>query len=103
MFAELNWMKCPDRMTYQKSFLMYKIFNNLTPSYLQEFFTFTSDIHQRSPRSTSDNLLYIPKPNIELYRNSLSYSGSKIWNAITIHVKHSTSSAEFKYLQWAYS
>ena len=57
MFAELNWMKFPDRVTYQKSVLMYKIFNNLTPSYLQEFFTFTSDIHQRSLRSTSDNLL----------------------------------------------
>ena len=66
MFAELNWMKFPDRVTYQKSVLMYKIFNKLTPSYLQEFFTFTSDIHQRSLRSTSDNLLYIPKPNIEL-------------------------------------
>ena len=105
MFAELNWMKFPDRITYQKSVLMYKIFNNLTPSYLQEFFTFTSDIHQRSLRSTSDNLLYIPKPNIELYRNSLSYSGSKIWNAIPDHVKQSTSIAEFKYkyLQWAYS
>ena len=35
MFAELNWMEIPDRVTYQKSVLMYKIFNNLTPSYLQ--------------------------------------------------------------------
>ena len=105
MFAELNWMKFPDRITYQKSVLMYKIFNNLTPSHLQEFFTFTSDIHQRSLRSTSDNLLYIPKPNIDLYCNSLSYSGSKIRNAIPDHVKQSTSVAEFKYkyLQWAYS
>ena len=102
MFAELNWMKFPDRITYQKSVLMYKIFNNLT--HLQEFFTFTSDIHQRSLRSTSDNLLYVPKPNIE-YLNSISYSGSKIWNAIPDHVKQSTSIAEFKYkyLQWAYS
>ena len=97
MFAELNWMKFPDRVTYQKSVLMYKIFNNLTPSYLQEFFTFTSDIHQRSLRSNSYNFLYIPKPNIELYRNSLSYSGSKIWTVIPDQVKQSTSIAEFKY------
>ena len=30
MFAELNWMKCPDRVTYQKSVLMYKILDNFT-------------------------------------------------------------------------
>ena len=87
MFSQLSWMTFPDRVTYQKAVLMYKIFNNLTPSYLQEYFTFTSDIHQRSLRSTTENLLYVPKPNIELFRNSLSYSGSKIWNAIPDHVK----------------
>ena len=51
IFVELTWMKFPDRATYQKSVLMYKIFNNLTPAYLQEFCTFTSDIHQRSRAS----------------------------------------------------
>ena len=36
MFAELNWMTFPDRVKFQKSVLMFKIFNNLTPSYLQD-------------------------------------------------------------------
>ena len=34
LFAELNWLKCPDRVDYQKAVLMYKIMNNLTPNYL---------------------------------------------------------------------
>ena len=94
MFAELNWMTFPDRVKFQKSvlkLLMFKIFNNLTPSYLQDHLTLTSDVHQRPLRSTTENLLYVPKPNIELFRTSLSYSGSKIWNAIPDHVKQSTS------------
>ena len=104
MFAELNWMTFPDRVKFQKSVLMFKIFNNLTPSYLQDHFTLTSDVHQRPLRSTTENLLYVPKPNIELFRKSLSYSESKIWNAIPDHVKQSTSIIQFKkeYLRWTY-
>ena len=107
MFAELHWMKFPDRVDYQKAIIMYKILNNHTPSYLKEYFTFTSEVHHRSLRSTTENLLYIPKPNLEIFRNSLSYSGSRIWNAIPEHIKQSTSvaHAQFKaaYLQWIYS
>ena len=105
LFAELNWLKFPDRVDYQKAVLMYKTMNDLTPNYLKELYQFTSDIHQRSLRSTTENLIYIPKPNIELFRKSLVYSGSKIWNSIPDHVKQSTSVTQFKsnYLQWFFS
>ena len=87
MFSELKWMKFPERVIYQKAILMFKISNNLAPQYLQDLFTHTTDIHQRALRSTSNNLLYVPKPKMELYRNSLSYSGSKIWNSIPENIK----------------
>lgn len=103
LFAELKWMTFPERVKYQKAVMMFKIINNLTPSYLNNLYSYTSDIHQRSLRSTSDNLLYVPKPNTEIFRNSFSYSGSMIWNAIPEDVKQSSSVAMFKakYLQWA--
>ena len=47
LFAELNWLKFPDRVDYQKAVLIHKIMNNLTPNYLNELYQFTSDIHQR--------------------------------------------------------
>ena len=74
MFADLKWMKFPERIKYQKAIMMYKISHNLAPitcKYLQELFQQTNDIHNRALRSTSDNLLYVPKPNIEQFRNSL--------------------------------
>ena len=34
LFTELKWMTFPERNTYQKAILMYKIMHNLTPPYL---------------------------------------------------------------------
>ena len=53
---------------YQKAILLYKIMHNLTPAYLTNMFTVSKEVHDRILRSTADNLLYIPKPNIEHYR-----------------------------------
>ena len=63
---------------------------------------FSSEVHNRSLRSTSENLLYVPKPNMELYRNSLAYSGSKIWNSIPEHIRNAICLQQFrhKYLSW---
>ena len=104
MFTELNWMTFPNRVKFQKSVLMYKIFNNHSPSYLLDNFTLTSEVYQKSLRSTTENSLYVPKPNIELFRKSLSYSGSKIRNAIPDHIRRSTSVTQFKteYLRWTF-
>ena len=96
MFAELNWMTFPERVNYQKAVLMFKIMHGLTPSYLHNLFQFTSEIHNRSLRSTSEDLLYIPKPQLEIYRNTLTYSGSKIWNAIPENIRNSDSLPHFK-------
>ena len=103
LFAELKWMEFPERVKYQKAIIMYKISHNLAPKYLQDLFQQTADIHDRALRSTFDNLLYVPKPNLEQFRNSLSYSGSKTWNSIPINIKQSDSLSLFKkkYLEWS--
>ena len=95
LFTELKWMTFPKRVMYQKDVLMYKIMNNLAPPYLANIFK-SKDVHDRTLRSTSENLLYIPKPNIELYRNSLAYSGSKIWNSIPEQLRNATSLQQFR-------
>ena len=44
----------------------------LVPTCLSELFHYTNGIHNHVLRSTYDNHLYMPKPNIELFRNSFS-------------------------------
>ena len=103
LFTELKWMIFPDRVRYQKAMLMYKIIHNLTPPYLSNIFKFSSEAHNRALRSTTENLLYVPKPNIVIYRKSLAYSGSKIWNSIPEHIRNANSLQQFRkgYLEWA--
>ena len=103
LFAKLNWLKFPERVKFNKSVLMYKIMHGMSPSYLQESFSYTREIHTYTLRSTTDNLLYIPKPNCELYRQSLSYSGSVIWNSIPEHIRNAPTIKQFKHMYLNYT
>ena len=102
LFLELKWMPFSERVRFQKAILMYKTFNNLSPQYLRNIFTFTSDISNRQLRSTFFNTLHVPKPSCELFRTSFSNSGSLIWNALPPSIRTAPSLNLFKslYLEW---
>ena len=88
LFTELNWTTFPKRDNFHKAVMMFKTINNLTPMYVNNIFQYTNEIRHRNLRSTSENLLYVPKPNCKIYRNSFAlYSGSKLWNSIPQDVK----------------
>jgi len=36
LFKELNWQTFPERVTYQKAIIMYRIINNICPDYLKK-------------------------------------------------------------------
>ena len=100
LFKELNWPTFPERVTYQKAILMYRIINNICPD-LKHYVSYPSDISCRNTRSTNCNQLYTPKPNCELFRKSFMYSGAAIWNSLPLHVKNAAFNT-FKclYLKW---
>ena len=102
LFAELNWMAFPERVKFQKVTMMYKSMNNLVLHYIGQLFQHKNEIHNHNLRSTSDDLLYVPKPNCESFRNSLAYSGAKIMNYIPLNIKSTNSVEQFKdrYVQW---
>ena len=76
LFSHLNWMTFSEMVEYQKAILMYITMHNPAHTYLSELFQYTNEVYEHLLRSTHDNLLYVPKPNIEVFRNSFSYSGS---------------------------
>ena len=84
-----SWMTFTERVIYQKAIQMYKTFGT-SPNYLKISFTFTSDIHSRTLRSSHETQLYIPKPRIELFRNTFVFYGSSIWKSIF----------KVRYLKW---
>ena len=102
LFKEINWMTFPERVIYLKAVQMFKTINNDSPEYLKSLFKFTSEIHSRLLRSSSNTLLYSPRPNTELYRSTFTFSGSSIWNSLPSFVKNSSSLKQFKksYMRW---
>jgi len=65
--------------------------NNICPKYWQNYFTFTNEIHSKSWRCAEQLNLYIPKPNVEIFRETFAYSAADIWNCLPHDVKNEPS------------
>ena len=77
----IKWMTFP-------AIQMYKTLSGTSPNYLKIPFTFTSDIHSRTLRASHETQVYIPKPRIELFRNTFVFSGSSIWNSFPDFIRN---------------
>ena len=76
-----------------KAKIMYKIANNIAPMYLINLFQRrnASDDTISNLRSVANRKFLIPKSKLNLFKNSLSYSGAIIWNSIPLEIKNSNS------------
>ena len=82
----------------QKAKKMYKIANKIAPKYLIDLFQIRNTYANSTTsnlRSVSNRHFFIPKPNINLFKNSISYSGTIIWNSIPLEIKNADSINSF--------
>ena len=78
----------------QKAKVMYKVANNIAPEYVTDLFHLrgnNSNDTISNSRSVFNRNFLIPKPNIGLFKSSLSYSGALIWQSIPIDIKNAIS------------
>ena len=78
LFKELNWLPFSERIANKKAILVYKALNNMCPHYFNSKFVPLKSTSVRTLRSTSNDELVVPKPRLEFYRKTLSYSGPTI-------------------------
>ena len=78
---------------------MYNSMHNKVPKYLSDKFVLNSNL---GLRSTTNEELVVPFPNMEFFRKSFSYSGASIWNEIPLHIRQAENINSFKrqFLQW---
>ena len=70
--------------------IIYKVVHDIVPQYIKDLFQLRTDtVPDTSLRSVSVRI-FISKPNISLFINSLSYSGPVIWNTIPLDIKNSS-------------
>ncbi len=68
------------------------------PRFIDSFMiVMASEVNVRNTRNTDSLNVYIPKPNIECYRQSFTYAGGKIWNDLPINIQNAPSVEAFKY------
>ena len=73
---------------------MYKIYNNLAPSYLHEMFQIRAvnlESTLSNLRSVANKHYILPQAKCNIFKGSLSFSGVLVWNSIPLDIKNSTS------------
>ena len=95
LFVKLNWLNVFERCTLNKGVLLFKIFHNLAPNYLQCLFSHTTNNNYQL-RAIADHGLAIPRHNTEFCKRSLQYSGVSMWNELPISIRNSSSLHTFK-------
>ena len=90
----LNIMLFDQSVFLNKAKIMYKIYNNLAPSYLHEMFQMREvnlDSTLSNLRSVANKHYVLPQARCNLFKGSLSFSGVLIWNSIPIDIRNSAS------------
>ena len=75
-------------LDYNKAIFMFKVFHESCPHYISTLFQ-----KGKSNRSSS---FKPPKPRIDLFECSISFSGSKMWNSLPTNIKNSKTLTSFK-------
>ena len=78
----INILPLRHHFLYNKSILMFKSQNCLCPKYLQDMFT-PSFSHYTEFKHN----LACPRPRLDLFKTSMSYSGASAWNSLPPHLK----------------
>jgi hypothetical protein len=82
-------LSLPNQFRYNIAVFMFKVRQGLTPNYISHFFT------EAPARYGSSNFI-LPRTRVDLYRTSLTFSGSTVWNSLPPTIKSCNSLSQFK-------
>lgn len=92
-----------DRLYLRKAKFMYKVSRSETPQYVNELFH-ERILNEDAPvlRSASAHTFIAPRPNKEIFKQSITYSGPIIWNSLPNHLKslNSIDSFHSNFIKW---
>ena len=74
----LSVLPLQEQLYFNKAVLMFKVNRRMAPSYIISLFTESNN---------RTNRYVLPKPRIDLYKTSLSFSGSTCWNLLPAAIK----------------
>mgnify|MGYP001494790485 CR=1 FL=1 len=87
----LEILPLPLHLQFNKAVFMYKLIKEPSPSYLSSKFSCVS-----SKGSRYENQLRLPRPRLDIFKCSLSYSGGLLWNSLPSQIRSAQSLPVFK-------
>ena len=85
----LGLLPLKEKLVFNKAVLVFKAYKNLAPPYLKQLFICSNT------RATS-RFITLPKPRIDLFKTSFSFSDASLWNDIPTQIKSCNSLISFK-------
>ena len=100
MFHALRWLTVQQEVQYNRSVMMYKVFNSTVPTYLINAFKakFKSPSHNLRSNVCSSQMFQVSLPRTESFKRSFLYSGATLWNNLPEVVKNAVTVNSFKLL-----
>ena len=89
------WTNLEEREKRHLLIAMFKVFNNNCPTYLQEYFHRTSEVHNYNLRGSNYDF-QIPLPKMNFLKRSFSYRGANAWNQLSNQIREIRDLASFK-------
>lgn len=87
LYYKLGILKLNDLYTFEIAKLMHQYENKKLPIQLQNYFSYTSTIHEHSTRGLTSNSISLPRFSTTRTQRSFKYVGAKIWNNTPNHIK----------------
>ena len=87
----LSMLELRKHFLFSKLTFMQKVILQRTPAYISAMFKPCN-----TPDKTLRNDLAVPKPRLDIYKTSLSYSGAEAWNKLPRNFKVTTTPSTFR-------
>ena len=92
----LKWQVLEERRDYFLACIMYKCFHGYAPLRLCNAIDMAFERHPMNTRLANSMSVVLPKPNIDIFKNSLRYEGGKVWNNLPSNLQNEQSIDCFK-------
>ena len=75
---------------------MYKVHNEMTPSYLYGNLKLVNEVHNVNTRGSVNGQYYISKCNTNYGQSTFYFKGSVLWNVLSKDIRQVNSLVQFK-------
>ena len=101
MYRELKWFPLSYRHKLKTCILVYKAFNQLTPSYITDLVNLYNPATQMTLRSVKNKVLGVPFTKSKIYERAFT-NGPTLYNNLPLHIRDSKSLVSLKSSLYSY-